>query len=167
MDGIRPLGIRRHGIDYMNWEAISAVGELLSALAVLATLVYLAVQVRQSKELLDRGHRLALSQVYQARADARSHNHRLLAEGTRIPTLYAAETGEEEDQLRLRSYYLCQIVHHDNVLYQHELGLVDENVFQATLGLVRDMYPRWQKSDLVGGKPFTTRIDNCYNSTEG
>ena len=32
----------------MNWEAIGAVGELLGALAVVLTLGYLAVQVRQS-----------------------------------------------------------------------------------------------------------------------
>ncbi|MEX0330742.1 MAG: hypothetical protein AB3N64_04900 [Puniceicoccaceae bacterium] len=32
----------------MNWEAIAAVGQLVGALAVLFTLIYLAVQVRQN-----------------------------------------------------------------------------------------------------------------------
>ncbi len=32
----------------MNWEAIGAVGEIVGALAVIATLVYLAVQIRQN-----------------------------------------------------------------------------------------------------------------------
>jgi len=32
----------------MNWEAISAVGEILGALAVLVTLIYLAVQIKQN-----------------------------------------------------------------------------------------------------------------------
>ncbi len=32
----------------MNWEAISAIGELLGASAVLITLIYLAVQIRQN-----------------------------------------------------------------------------------------------------------------------
>ncbi len=31
----------------MNWEAISAVGELVGAIAVVATLIYLAVQIRR------------------------------------------------------------------------------------------------------------------------
>jgi hypothetical protein len=35
----------------VNWEAISAVGELLSAFAVLITLIYLATQVRQSNRM--------------------------------------------------------------------------------------------------------------------
>ena len=32
----------------VNWEAIAAVGQLVGALAVLATLIYLAVQIRQN-----------------------------------------------------------------------------------------------------------------------
>ena len=34
----------------MNWEAIGAIGEVFGGIAVLATLVYLAVQVRQAKK---------------------------------------------------------------------------------------------------------------------
>ena len=35
----------------MNWEALGALGEIISAAAVLATLMYLAAQVRKSNEL--------------------------------------------------------------------------------------------------------------------
>ena len=34
----------------MNWEAIGAIGETLGAIAVIATLVYLASQIRQLKQ---------------------------------------------------------------------------------------------------------------------
>jgi hypothetical protein len=34
----------------MNWEAISALSEVIGAIAVVATLAYLAVQIRQSTE---------------------------------------------------------------------------------------------------------------------
>jgi len=36
----------------MNWEAIGAIGEVLGAVAVLVTLVYLAVQIRQNTQAL-------------------------------------------------------------------------------------------------------------------
>ena len=36
----------------MNWEAIGAIGEVFGSVAVLATLIYLAVQVRQAKRQL-------------------------------------------------------------------------------------------------------------------
>ena len=35
----------------MNWDAIGAIGELISAAAVLVTLIYLAVQVRQARKM--------------------------------------------------------------------------------------------------------------------
>jgi ABC-type molybdate transport system permease subunit len=34
----------------MNWEAIGVAGEIIGAIAVLATLIYLAVQVRESSK---------------------------------------------------------------------------------------------------------------------
>jgi len=34
----------------MNWDAISAISDILGAIAVLATLIYLAVQIRQNTE---------------------------------------------------------------------------------------------------------------------
>ncbi len=36
----------------MNWDAIGAMGDLLGSVAVFATLIYLAIQVRSSKDLL-------------------------------------------------------------------------------------------------------------------
>ncbi len=32
----------------MNWDAIGAIGEILGAIAVLGTLIYLAAQIRQN-----------------------------------------------------------------------------------------------------------------------
>ena len=37
----------------MNWEALGALGELAGAIAVIATLVYLAVQVRYAKRQIE------------------------------------------------------------------------------------------------------------------
>lgn len=41
----------------MNWDALGAIGELVSAFAVLITLVYLTLQVRQSNRLMQAQHR--------------------------------------------------------------------------------------------------------------
>ena len=35
----------------MNWEAIAAIGEAVGGLAVIASLIYVAVQIRQSRQL--------------------------------------------------------------------------------------------------------------------
>jgi len=42
----------------MHWEAIGAVGEIVGALAVVLSLIYLAIQVRQNSEMARAESRL-------------------------------------------------------------------------------------------------------------
>ena len=57
----------------MNWEAVGAIGEVVGALGVIATLLYLAIQIRRST------------------AQARSDSHIKLNEVSRNLTLKIAE----------------------------------------------------------------------------
>jgi hypothetical protein len=45
----------------MNWDAIGAIGEVLGAIGVIATLAYLAVQIRQNSEVVRASTRQAIS----------------------------------------------------------------------------------------------------------
>ena len=49
---------------------LGALGEFVGAIAVVATLIYLAVQIRQNTRSMDANRRLALAQTYQMRSDA-------------------------------------------------------------------------------------------------
>ena len=55
----------------MNWEAIGAVGELVGALAVVMTLAYLALQIRQSNTV-------ARADAYSRVIDGHVRHHRAL-----------------------------------------------------------------------------------------
>ena len=44
----------------MNWEAIGAIGEIIGAIAVLATLLYLAQQIRQSNRFAIASNEIAI-----------------------------------------------------------------------------------------------------------
>src|SRR4030095_10645171 len=50
-----------------NWGSI---GEVVGAIAVVITLIYLAKQIRQNTHAMDEGRKLALAQTYQLRSDA-------------------------------------------------------------------------------------------------
>ena len=41
----------------MNWDAVGAVGEVIGGIAVLITVLYLVVQIRQNNKLLQAQHR--------------------------------------------------------------------------------------------------------------
>jgi hypothetical protein len=45
-------------------EILGNVGEFVGSFAVLATLVYLALQIKQSRQIIEENRRLALSQVF-------------------------------------------------------------------------------------------------------
>ena len=52
------------GIRIMNWEAIGAIGEIAGAIGVIATLVYLSVQVRSSTLASRVESKLAATRMY-------------------------------------------------------------------------------------------------------
>ena len=48
----------------MNWDAIAAIGQIIGALAVVATLFYLAVQIRQNSEIVaEHSRQIRLGEV--------------------------------------------------------------------------------------------------------
>jgi len=158
----------------LNWEAVGAIGELLSALAVLITLVYLAVQVRQSKALLERNEKISLSQVHQARTDTRVNIHiAQFNNAVYANRLYAiwndpdfvAELTEAELS-QARAMMMASIVIQDNALYQSNLGLLDEDTLNASMEVIKGNYEVWEKLGLA----VTPRIERTYhqlkNNTE-
>ena len=49
----------------MNWDAIGAIAELLRAIGVIASLVHLATQIRQSREQMEHNTRAVRALTYQ------------------------------------------------------------------------------------------------------
>ena len=87
----------------MNWDAIGAVGEILGAIAVLITLVYLARQIRLNT------HEIRASRVEGTLRDQSKYNQ-MLAEDSDLARIYwiAVDDVEElsEDEQR-RWLHLC------------------------------------------------------------
>ena len=148
-------------------------GEFLGAIAVVATLFYLALQVRHTKEAteantrsLEEGHKYAMAQAYQARADSAARLFNL-----RDPDVFAKLWSEDDssapvsaekiDDLSasevevLRTFMWAYMLLTDNVLYQRELGLVeglgeDPGSFERT-------YTIWKKLNVPIAPNVRTR----------
>jgi hypothetical protein len=67
------------GIMVMNWDAIGALAELAGAVGVIITLVYLAVQIRQSSSLVAQNNKLLDVSVANSIRDAQNELSRILA----------------------------------------------------------------------------------------
>lgn len=127
-------------------QLLGNLGEFVGALAVVATLFYLAVQVRHSKDAteantrsLDETSRLAKAQTYQARASASYQAFMAAAEagGTAPILVKYADSGFEAlsavEQERLRQRALATAIWFDNMFYQYEQGYLDPEFYESTI----------------------------------
>ena len=113
----------------MNWEAIGAAGEVLGAVAVLVTLIYLAVQVRQTRmtQRLDsvRTNRTERREFFTAVRDS-PFMPAILAK------LEAGEAITAEESIRLMNHYSAH------------WGLIFSQWVQVQTGLPQEFQPSLQ-----------------------
>lgn len=161
----------------MSIQDLGAIGELLGSLLVLITLIYLAVQVRHSRELLEENRKLSLSAAYQARTGFRitlakdfaiDENwlkvQRHLRGGWKSQSVDVQienfESLSDEEKIKLILWQETVAHSTDNALFQMELGLADENIQQIAWGTIRAQYPFW----LHTGVQIPPRVQKWYAS---
>jgi hypothetical protein len=108
----------------MNWDAIGAVGELVGASAVLVTLVYLAVQIRQNSKMMRANSKQSIT-------DATQH---LLFKMLDEPELsHKFINGGEFDSIEhTKAWLLARAMFrgYEAQIYQHEVGLLDDTEWE-------------------------------------
>ena len=149
----------------MTLLELGALGEFVGAIAVVATLVYLAIQIRQNTRSMEENRRLALAQTYQMRADALQEMMVRAAESEYIGPVITKLTslGYPEDvaslaQLtpiergRFRQWQIAQQTHWDNVFYQYQQGFLDDEYYRELQVRVRRLAPIWRALDVTGNR---------------
>jgi hypothetical protein len=144
---------------------LGALGELLGAIGVIATLVYLAVQVRQNTRSLEDSQRLALAQTYQMRSDGLQNMLVHAASSTIGGIIYkvtpagypedisALDALTPEERSRFRQWHIAQQAHWDNMHFQYQQGFLDEEYYQDEFAKrVQRLWPAWQALRLTGGR---------------
>ena len=117
----------------MNWEAISAVGEIVGAIAVVATLIYLAVQIRRGTKA---------TQAASVQAAAALDHEFLLALGSdsaiaKVWATYlsAPETLAHDQELQARYLMLSLLRRLENIRIQNQLGTLSQEGWQSRQSL--------------------------------
>jgi len=149
----------------VNWEAIGALAELTAAIAVLPTLLYLAVQLRQNTRALKSGTIDSLNA-------SMAENARTIAENPEIITLLVkAESGESLSEAeRARYHYLLIMLvrRFEGFYFQTSLGFLDPKM---TMGYERSMISIigrnrswWASSNAAFSVDFVSYVDGCLES---
>jgi hypothetical protein len=149
----------------MTINELGAIGEIVGAFGVIASLIYLSVQIRQNTHAMDEGRRLALAQTYQMRADALQEmlvtaaNSQIgaiilkLTEDGYPEDVTALDRLSPEERVRFRLWQIAQHTHWDNLHFQYQQGFLDEEYFNDSFRerTVR-LAPVWRALGISGGR---------------
>jgi hypothetical protein len=110
----------------MNWDAISAVGEIIGAVAVVVSLIYVAAQIRQNTQM-------ARSTAKQSLTEA---THGVIYKAMDYSTEWVKlMTGEEpssqEEDARMSLLARACLRGFETQCYQYESGLLEEQEWKA------------------------------------
>ena len=143
----------------MNWDALGAIGEILGALGVMATLAYLAVQVRQNTRAV-RG--ATLNAVTQGQVGELRWSSDISTSMRRA----IHEPGEmsEDDIHRVTEWMTAAFLARQNEFSQFKQGLLDRDKWEQSEHIIRmlvgmEWVGQWWKS--YGEHAFTREFVAC------
>lgn len=142
----------------MNWDAVGAIAELVGAAGVIATLGYLAVQVRQNT-ISTR------TSSYQAVVEAISDWSRAVGLTPGAAVLYTKggqdlESLSSEERAQYNFIQTSLYRNFENIFYQHEQGAIDDVVWEGWSVRIRNNFALvgtrawWAIARLVYSAPF-------------
>jgi len=136
----------------MNWDAIGAVGEIIGAVVVVFSLLYLAIQVRQANAL-------ARGQTHQRMVEqAQQEVYKGFVEEPAIfQSFYKPEPLTEQEWIRLSGWLLGAMRQREFEWFQKQDGNIDEELWDAyrkviTIHLGTQRTRKWWETN--GSLPF-------------
>ena len=112
-----------------NWEALGAVANVLAAVGVIATLIYLSIQIRQNTKAVRSSSIQNLVQNFSTTAQAAVENEHI------IPLLLKGNAGvdalTEVERARLHFWFIMTFRRFEGVYFQRDLGIVDADVIDG------------------------------------
>jgi hypothetical protein len=113
----------------MNWEAVGAIANLLAAVGVIATLIYLSIQIRQNTKAVRSSSIQNLVQSFSTTAQAAVENEHI------IPLLLKANPSvsalTEVERAQLHFWFIMTFRRFEGVYFQRDLGIVDAEVIDG------------------------------------
>lgn len=113
-----------------DWKGFA---ELIGIVAIVASLVFVGLQLRQ-------GHEIALATQYQARAEATQDLHLTAIEADWLPVRPLRDRISDEMPARDINVFLWLWIQYDNHYYQYQAGFLDESAWQAQFRNIKELY---------------------------
>lgn len=113
----------------MNWDAITAISDTVSTLAVVGSVIYLAVQIRQSNKISHSHTRTEMRHFGQEAL-------RLIIEQPILIESYFKPELAVEERIRLQNYLMSCMRFREYVWRQYNEGLIEKQTFEDYLRVI-------------------------------
>jgi hypothetical protein len=147
----------------MTLQDFGSIGEVVGAIGVVATLIYLTKQIRLNTLAMEDARKLALAQTYQMRSDAlqamlvhaadSEHIGPIIIKLTELgypEDVAALDQVTSEERRRFRLWQIAQQTHWDNMFFQYQHGYLDEESYEDSFKQrVRRLAPTWRRLNLM------------------
>ena len=117
-------GVRRQRETVVNWDAIGAIGEIVGAIAVVATLGYLAVQINQSTKVARSSTRQAIAEMTMAASNDIPRDKELAEIFVRQ---MKGEELDDAESIRLLARTYVAMRNWENIHYQYLTGMLSDD----------------------------------------
>ena len=147
----------------MNWEAIGALAELLGAIGVIATLIYLASQIRQNTKSIQAAAFQETMRDMTSLADMGAQNPELVS--AYFAGLDDLESLDREVRQRFGSFMLAFFRRVENLVYQTEQGMLDPESWEGLREALRRIFSHpgavdwWRQSSHAFNRPLQDFVE--------
>ncbi|MGR8948527.1 MAG: hypothetical protein ACU84Q_10795 [Gammaproteobacteria bacterium] len=118
----------------MDWQIIGVFAEVISAVAVVVTIIFLSVEVRNNRNATQSNSLDALAGGFS------DINYNVIGDGefTAIweKGLASPETLDSQETIRISMYMQCYINHYTALRKYHELGVLPDEEWEAYLAAI-------------------------------
>lgn len=118
----------------MNWEAISAISEIVGAIAVVVSLIYVAAQIRQNTRMMRSGAKQALTETTQQLIYKAMDNP-----GDWVKLMSGEPPATAEEDARMALFVRATLRGFESQCYQYEIGLLEEDEWHALRKAIVDV----------------------------
>jgi hypothetical protein len=153
----------------MNWDAIGAIAETLGAVGVIASLVYLGTQIRDSRKQMSHNTRaLRASTFQQFREEIRaSHSNVIPISEARVIRLGLTGLDHlDEDEAYQFTFWIHSVIPvYENAYYLHRSGMLEDDRWEMQRGNLVEMlkYPGvvqlWRTEPLSMSPEFVALVE--------
>ena len=111
----------------LNWTKASALAEILSSIAILVTLVYLAIEIQQNTDATQ-------ADIRQAMLESDQQHLQLFIDDPQLNLLWYKPALNDEERDRLSYFLITHLRMRENNWLQYERGMLDTTTWEAYRG---------------------------------